>query len=135
MEKIRIWLASFMRGRYGYDQLCYVLVVSGVVISLISSIFFEPNIIVSFVVILIFVYVTFRALSRNIWKRRQENMYYMNLVAPMKKRFSVIKSNILDKEKKRYLCPKCEQMVRVPKGKGKIEITCPKCGRKFVKRT
>ena len=134
MEKIRIWLASFMRGRYGYDQLYYVLVVVGIVISVISS-FFKPNIIVSLVVMFILVYATFRALSRNIWKRRQENMYYLNLTAPIRKRFSVVKSNTLDKEKKRYLCPKCEQMVRVPKGKGKIEITCPKCGHKFVKRT
>ena len=134
MEKIRIWLASFMRGRYGYDQLYYVLVVVGIVISVISS-FFKPNIIVSLVVMFILVYATFRALSRNIWKRRQENMYYLNLTAPIRKRFSVVKSNTLDKEKKRYLCPKCEQMVGVPKGKGKIEITCPKCGHKFVKRT
>jgi len=134
VEKIRIWLASFMRGRYGYDQLYYVLVVVGIVISVISS-FFKPNIIVSLVVMFILVYATFRALSRNIWKRRQENMYYLNLTAPIRKRFSVVKSNTLDKEKKRYLCPKCEQMVRVPKGKGKIEITCPKCGHKFVKRT
>ncbi|MCR4675383.1 MAG: hypothetical protein K5675_10245 [Lachnospiraceae bacterium] len=44
-----------------------------------------------------------------------------------------------DKEQKKiykfYTCSSCGQKVRVPKGKGKIEITCPKCKNTFIKRT
>lgn len=30
-----------------------------------------------------------------------------------------------------YYCPNCKQQVRVPAGKGKVRITCPRCEHKF----
>ena len=57
------------------------------------------------------------------------------MIQPIKKRFNVIKKNHQDKEHKYYLCPSCKQIVRVPKGRGKITITCPTCKNRFDKKS
>ena len=66
----------------------------------------------------------FRMLSRNTYKRYQENRKYLQLVERIK-----------DREHRYYDCPRCRQPVRVPRGKGKIAITCPKCREKFIRKT
>ena len=66
----------------------------------------------------------FRGLSRNTYKRYQENRKFLQLTGRLK-----------DREHRYFDCPKCRQMVRVPRGKGKISITCPRCREKFVKKT
>jgi hypothetical protein len=66
----------------------------------------------------------FRMLSRNTYKRYQENKKYLRFV-----------EQIRDREHKYFDCPRCRQPVRVPRGKGKIAITCPKCREKFIKKT
>ena len=66
----------------------------------------------------------FRMLSRNTYKRYQENRKYLRFMERLK-----------DKEHRHFDCPRCRQPVRVPRGKGKIAITCPKCGEKFIKKT
>ena len=65
-----------------------------------------------------------RCFSRNTYKRYQEN-----------RRFLLLMDRIKDRNNRYYSCPKCRQTVRVPKGKGKIAITCPKCREKFIKKT
>lgn len=65
-----------------------------------------------------------RCFSRDTYKRYQEN-----------RRFLLFFDRIKDKDNRYFSCPKCKQMVRVPRGKGKISITCPKCSEKFIKKT
>ena len=77
----------------------------------------------------------FRTLSRNIWKRQKENIKYMELTRPVRSRFSLIKKNASDKEHKYFSCPHCHQTVRVPRGHGKIEITCPRCKSTFERKS
>ena len=66
----------------------------------------------------------FRCFSRNTYQRYRENRKYLMLL-----------DRIKDREHRYFECPKCRQPVRVPRGKGKISITCPKCKEKFVKNT
>ena len=66
----------------------------------------------------------FRTFSRNTYKRYQENRRYLRFMDQLR-----------DKEHRYYTCPRCRQTVRVPKGKGKISITCPKCSERFIKKT
>ena len=70
------------------------------------------------------IWAIFRMLSRNTYKRYQENRRYLRLLERMK-----------DREHRYYDCPRCRQVVRVPRGKGKISITCPKCAEKFIRKT
>jgi ribosomal protein L37AE/L43A len=66
----------------------------------------------------------FRILSRNTYKRYQENRKYLMILQRLK-----------DREHRYYDCPRCHQQVRVPRGKGKIAISCPKCREKFIRKT
>ena len=88
----------------------------------------------SLIGIALFAYADYRALSKNIPARRAENARYQEMVRNIKEK---IHPTGADKTHRVYICPNksCGQKIRVPKGKGKIEITCPKCGQKFVKRT
>ena len=70
------------------------------------------------------IWAIFRCLSRNTYKRYQENRKYLQLLDRVK-----------DREHRYFDCPKCHQRVRVPRGKGKISISCPRCKEKFVRQT
>lgn len=124
--KINNGLRNFMRGRYGSDKLNTALLIVGLVTCLLSM--FTGNGIVSFVFTLISYIlmgvVIFRMLSRNTYKRYQENRKYLRFWERLR-----------DKEHKHFDCPRCHQPVRVPRHKGKIAITCPKCREKFIRKT
>ncbi len=125
-EKLNSGLRRFMMGRYGTDRLNMVILSAALVIVLVYS--FLPNGMVKLVLwvisyILMF-WSIFRMLSRNTYKRYDEN-----------RRFLQCFDQIKDRHHRYYNCPKCRQRVRVPRGKGKIAITCPKCREKFVRKT
>ena len=121
-RRMNMWLARFMYGRYGSDKLNMVLLVTGLVISLLSS--FSGVFLLGYLSWIPFFFVLFRMFSRNIPARRRENQRFVNFLNRLK-----------DRDNRYFNCPQCHQMVRVPKGKGKINIRCPKCGNKFIKKT
>lgn len=115
-----------MMGRYGHDRLNLALLILGVVLSIVSM--FVRNKPVLLILnlgsyALLFV-ALFRCFSRSTYKRYNEN-----------RRFLLMIDRIKDRANRYYICPKCRQTVRVPRGKGKIAITCPRCREKFVKKT
>ena len=125
---------QFMSGRYGADQLSRLLMVITLVVLVLSM--FRPLRFLYIVAMVLLVYTYFRMFSRNVEKRYAENQKYLN----WKYRLVVKK----DQRKKRwaqrktyhfYKCPNCKQTVRVPRGKGKICITCPKCRTEFIKKS
>ena len=124
--KIKTGLRNFMTGRYGHDKLNMAILMLGVVLCVLAM--FIPwaavklgLTVVSYVLML---WAMFRCFSRNTYKRYRENRKYLMLL-----------DRIKDREHRYFECPKCRQPVRVPRGKGKISITCPKCREKFVKKT
>lgn len=132
MERIKDYLQNFMRGRYGIDQMSQTLFIIALVCIVLAM--FSGNVLLEFLGIGVFVYADYRALSRNVSARRAENARYEQMVRDIKEK---IHPSGADKTHRVFICPNksCGQKIRVPKGKGKIEITCPKCGEKFVKRT
>lgn len=125
-------------GRNGPDQLSLAITIAAFVLSLISS-FFRSAVAyyVLFVLsILLFAYAVFRMFSRSVDKRRKENMDFMNLVNRTKMWY--YNSKTARQQRKYYkvfVCPKCGQKLRVPKGKGKVAIKCSKCGNRIIKNT
>ena len=119
-------LHSFMAGRYGTDRLNMVILGAGLGASLLSVLSKRAVFDLVFVGLSygLMIWAIRRSLSRNTYKRYQENRKFLQLC-----------SRIKDREHRYYDCPKCRQVVRVPRGKGKISITCPKCHEKFVKKT
>jgi hypothetical protein len=131
-QRVSDGIRRFMFGRYGLDQLNVVLMVAAVALCLISFLFSRINAVwtvaLSFVLnllsyVLLFWYIL-RAFSRNIEKRNREN-----------RRFLAFRSRLTDRQNRYYRCPNCKQTVRVPRGRGKICIKCPKCSEKFVRKS
>ena len=119
-------LRGFMAGRYGTDKLNMVILSVGLAVSLLSVIFRSPPVNLLLVVLSygLMIWAIFRTLSRNTYKRYQENRKFLQVINRLK-----------DRRNRYFDCPKCRQMVRVPRGKGKISITCPRCHEKFIRKT
>ena len=117
-------LRRFMEGRYGTDKLNMVILCAGLVASLLSRLPAPLNLVFWALSYALMILAIFRSLSRNTYKRYQENRRFMQLW-----------DRVRDRQHRYYDCPKCRQTVRVPRGKGKISITCPKCREKFIKKT
>ena len=124
--KIKMGLMRFMSGRYGTDKLNSHLLWTGVAFCLLSMFMPLAGLVLAMTGLsyLFMGIAVFRCLSRNTYKRYQENRKYLAFWSRLK-----------DREHKYFSCPRCRQSVRVPKGKGKIAITCPKCKEKFIKKT
>ena len=133
MDRFRDRLARFMYGRYGVDQLNRFLM-GVVLVSLVLSLFVRHRFFYWLTVLGIGISY-FRMFSKNIRKRTQENQRYLQATAGPRRGFVRTKNRSRDKSHRYFKCPSCTQTVRVPRGKGKICITCPKCSREFVKRT
>ena len=124
--RLRRSLGRFMTGRYGTDKLNMVILITGFAISLGARFvpFWQATLAMTILSYGLLIWAMFRMLSRNTYKRYQENRKFLSFWQRLR-----------DREHKYYRCPKCRQQVRVPKGKGKISINCPKCREKFVKKT
>lgn len=127
-------LIRFMQGRYGSDSLSRALL--GVTFVLVLVNMFVRIPVLSLVVVGLIVYVYFRTFSRNISKRYAENQAFLRLFGGWS-RFFKKEINLMKQRKTHhiYRCPGCRQKIRVPKGKGKICIRCPKCKTEFIKKS
>lgn len=132
-SRFQMWLQRFMYGRNGPDQLSLVILIAYIVIYLVAQIFRLP-ILAIFSLALMF-WCFFRMFSRNIQARRKENQAFLSFFSRLKKTSDQKKSFRNDKEHRYYKCPKCGNILRVPKGKGKIQIKCPVCKTEFIKKT
>ena len=126
MKRLKAALQRFMAGRYGTDQLNMVILAIGIVLSIISVVVRNP---IADILLVALSYgllsvVLLRCISRNTYKRYNENRKFLMLIQKLK-----------DRKHRYFDCPKCRQQVRVPRGKGKIMITCPRCNEKFTKKT
>lgn len=124
----------FMYGRYGVDAFGKFLVVLGLALIIFSG--FTRFRLIPLLAWVVIIYAYFRIFSRNIYKRSAENQSYLKRTAKIRS-FWWNQKNLMKQRKTHhiYKCPSCHQKIRVPKGKGKIEIRCPKCQNTFVKRS
>lgn len=122
LEKLNRAMARFMAGRYGMDKLNSVLLWTSVILVFVAM--FLPWVMLrlglTVLSYLIMGWAVYRTFSRQTYKRYQENCRFLRL---------------MDRKHRYFDCPRCHQTIRVPRGKGKIAITCPKCREKFIKRT
>ncbi|NLZ67590.1 MAG: hypothetical protein GX903_01100 [Spirochaetales bacterium] len=143
MEKFKQWLQNLMKNRYGSDELTFVLLISGIVIMILGSVIaIEPAVLIcSLVSIVLYCIAVYRSFSTDIAKRRAENAKFQSIFKrkseSLKQAQKEQKKLIKEKQKTHILfyCPECKASCWVPKNKGKIRITCPKCGTKFIGKT
>jgi hypothetical protein len=129
------WLRRVMAGRYGSDQLSTALLFLSIFLMIVFRIsrwlqFFS---FLSYILLLIALY---RMFSKDINKRRMENYKFAMLMSPVYARMHKYINRLQDlKVHKYFRCPDCKQKLRVPKGKGKIQITCRVCKKEFIRKT
>ena len=84
--------------------------------------------------LLIFCY--YRTFSRNISKRTEENYKFYTLKDRVDNKFKGWKEQWANRKVYHYYrCPQCRQKLRVPRGRGRIQISCPRCGTQFIKKS
>ena len=125
--------ARLMFGRYGADNIYYVLLSICFVLIILSLIFPPPVCyIISLVETAIFAYAIFRTLSRNIYKRQQENEKFLKFFNKPKEIIRLQKCKRRDRKTHVYKkCPSCRNNLRLPKEKGKHTVVCPCCKNRF----
>ena len=134
--KLSSAMARFMYGRNGTDQLNWAILVMYLVLWVIRILVSALDVTVAAMIIdvimfLLAVLLLWRTFSKNLAKRRAENQRFINWWWPIKNRFAAAKARKADKAHKYFTCKNCKTICRVPAGKGKIVITCPKCGHKI----
>lgn len=134
MNRFREKFMRFMQGRNGFDQFSQFLNMMILVI-FVLSLFIKWAPLYYFGIGLL-VYMYFRVFSRNIPKRYAENQKFCNMRYDASIKWNKMKKEWEQRKIYRfYRCPMCKQKVRVPKGRGKICITCPKCREEFVRKS
>lgn len=133
--RFRDKMANFMAGRYGMDEFgkfINILLFVMIIVSFFVRFLFLPT-------LLLLIYSYFRILSRNYPARNRENRWYLNATRMFRKNRSSYGNDAGTRQRdtahRIFKCPNCRQKIRVPKGKGKICIRCPKCRIEFIKRT
>ena len=126
LRRIGNALVRFMYGRNGADQLSLATLLLSIVLDA-ANMFVKNDTVYLVLGALsgaLVVWMIFRMFSKKLAKRRAENAKFLQLFWwPLKRKFTAAK----DREHKYFTCPNCRTVCRVPRGKGKIVITCPKC--------
>ena len=129
--------ARFMAGRNGNDQLNLFILIVDVILLLLAGIFNDsigPYLYPA--VILLLGYAYFRMLSRNLYRRREENGKFQRLRYRLTAWWRVhLERWVQRKDYKFFVCPSCKTTLRVPRGHGKIKIVCRRCGSSFTGRS
>ena len=112
------FIQRLLYGRYGWDQLNFCLTGTALVLYLLCI-----------------VAALYRMLSRNYARRRAENTKFLTVAGPAIRWFKLQRTIHRDKEHRYFKCPNCGQQLRVPRGKGKVTITCRNCGVSFDEKT
>lgn len=141
MNRIKMWfrslgskMQSWMYGRYGQDELSQFLSILALIF-VIVGLFALPGVFAGLAMAM-WLTVMFRTYSKNIGKRQRELDAYLKLANPVKSWFHLQKRKWTNRKTHRYYkCAQCKGTLRVPKGKGKIKIRCPKCGAEIIKKT
>ena len=127
-------LMRFMAGRYGFDPFGRATLIGALIVMVLSGLF--ESAILSLLSWALIIYTYFRLFSRNIYRRSAENQAYLEKTRGIRTWFNSQKSLMAQKKTHHiYKCPTCHQKIRVPRGKGRIEIRCPKCQTRFIKKS
>lgn len=141
INKANIFFQQFMYGRYGFDQLYKFSIIinlsSFLILSIIGRHINRYFYLIAYICVsLLWLYSLYRPFSKNISKRQNENIKYLNLIYKVRKQIKYIKNKI--RFRKSHIlkkCPKCKAVLRLKKKKGKHSITCPYCNTTFSFKT
>ena len=125
-----------LKDRYGFDAICAVLLWTSVLIDLLVLLLpYEEVRSFGWLSFVPMFFCILRMLSRDFDRREMENDHFTGLFDPIREAAENRRERKYQKKMFRFFrCPSCRQQLRVPRGKGKVEITCPSCGSKFIRK-
>jgi len=139
-----------MYGRYGTDQLYNFLMVLFFIVWIIEiiAVAIIPEGLVqgivsvtgSVLMTLIMIWMIYRVMSRNIYKRRRENDRYLKMSRATKRFFTANTSGgtkSFNRDDAQYIfrdCTKCGSVLRLPRREGRHKVKCPRCSHSFYAR-
>lgn len=148
MYRFKMWLAEFMRGRYGMDRLNRFMLIAAAVL-IVMNMFLRLRLL-NFLTVLLLIYIYCRMFSRNYDRRMEENKKFLEITSRFQRGRGGFKrqdggfgsggysaggfGKTKDREHRILRCPGCGERLRVPRGAGKIKIKCPHCGSQFTKK-
>lgn len=141
LYKCKMALQRLMYGRNGSDQLGRAAIVAALVLDVVSMFVIRNRhlqlvgILLYWVAMALLLYAIFRAFSKNLYKRREENSKFLQWTWKVKNGRPAAKARHADTAHKYFTCKNCKTICRVPVGKGKVIITCPKCGAQIHGKT
>ena len=142
IARLRDAMARFMYGRNGVDQLNIAMLWTSIGADLLATILMRPQPSIAYVGLVLYygsvilsVLVLFRMFSRNLYKRQAENQKWLQARSRRRSAASAAKARRADKDHKYFTCRQCKAICRVPVGRGKVIITCPKCGAEIHGKT
>ena len=130
---IRRYMTRFMAGRYGGDQLNLLLIALYVILYIVFL--FTRMVAFELLALILVVASLYRSLSRNLERRRAENNRFLQTVRPIWRKWAAFRARAHDKEHRYFKCPNCGQLMRVPRGKGRITVHCRACGAAFEEKS
>lgn len=139
MQRLRGGMVRLMYGRNGADQLGMAMIWTCLGLDIISAVLrrWSPGAgaALYWASMALWAWAIFRMFSKNLYRRKEENSRWMQLVWKMKNGRRTAKERRADTEHKYFTCKSCKTICRIPVGKGSVEITCPKCGAKIRGKT
>lgn len=134
LQRFAVKMQQFMVGRYGNDEFTLFLIIASLVFTFLGN--FRPIRFLYFIGVAILCYGLCRTVSKNYEARRKELNWYLRWSEKPKAELKLLGNKFRDRNTHKYFkCNQCKTVLRVPKGRGKIEITCPKCRAKVIKKT
>lgn len=147
MGRFKEKLYRFMYGRYGTDKLYHFTLIVAVILlvaELVVNYALPASLVKSYValalsisVILLYTWMIFRTMSRNVYKRRKENERFLKICNALKRFFTFntsCKTKSRNRDDATYIfrdCTKCGATLRLPRKKGRHKVKCPKCRHSF----
>ncbi len=141
LQKIGGAIARFMYGRNGWDQLNQALFRGYLllwIVEIVTAILLKNRLVTGVfngALFLLMIFIFYRTFSKDLYRRRTENQKWVGWYCGLKNRNAGARARHADKEHKYFTCKNCKAICRVPVGKGKIVITCPKCGAEIRAKT
>ena len=141
LQKIGGAIARFMYGRNGWDQLNQALFRGYLllwIVEIVTAILLKNRLVTGVfngALFLLMIFIFYRTFSKDLYRRRTENQKWVGWYCGLKNRNAGARARHVDKEHKYFTCKNCKAICRVPVGKGKIVITCPKCGAEIRAKT
>lgn len=133
-------LSDFMQGRYGTDDLARSMTFVVIVLLVVSMICMVAgaqvaSTVISTIALAVILWTFFRMLSKNVSKRSKENDRWLSMSKTRKQCVRLMRDwKTYHKQYRVFRCPNCGEILKVPRGKGKIRVTCPNCHQKFDKK-